>query len=50
MSSLTFNVCNNEITLKHFKIIKDGNTDNMPHLEIMEVILIHCNIVNDYYQ
>ena len=22
----------------------------MPHLEIAEVVLIHCNIVNDYQQ
>ena len=28
---------------------KDGNTDNAPHLEISEIALIHCNIVNSDY-
>ena len=32
------------------EIIKDGNGENMPHLEITEVILVHCNIVNNNYQ
>ena len=32
------------------KIIKDKNGENMPHLEISEVVLIHCNIVNIDYQ
>ena len=32
------------------KINKDGNSENMPHLEITEVVLIHCNIVNNDYQ
>ena len=31
------------------KITKDKNGDNVPHLEITEVILIHCNIVNNDY-
>ena len=22
----------------------------MPHLEITEVVLVHCNIINNYYQ
>ena len=30
------------------KIIKDENGENVPHLEITEVVLLHCNIVNDY--
>ena len=31
------------------KITKDPNGENMPHLEIIEVVLVHCNIVsNDY--
>ena len=34
---------NNEIT-------KDKNGENVPHLEITEVVLIHCNIVNNDYQ
>ena len=32
------------------KINKDKNSENMPHLEIIEVILVHCNIVNNNYQ
>ena len=26
------------------------NIENMPHLEITEVVLVHCNIVNNDYQ
>ena len=32
------------------KITKDENGENGPHLEIAEVVLVHCNIVNNYYQ
>ena len=32
------------------KITKDENSKNVPHLEITEVVLIHCNLVNNYYQ
>ena len=32
------------------KIIKDKNGQNVPHLEITEVVLVHCNIVNNDYQ
>ena len=32
------------------KITKDENGDNVPHLEINELILVHCNIVNKDYQ
>ena len=32
------------------KIIKDKNGENIPHLEIREVILLLCNIVNNDYQ
>ena len=32
------------------KITKDKNGENVPHLEITEVILVHCNIVNNDYQ
>ena len=28
------------------KITKDKNGENVPHLEIDEVLLIHCNVVN----
>ena len=32
------------------KITKDKNGENVPHLEIIEVVLVHCNIVNSDYQ
>ena len=32
------------------KITKDKNGENVPHLEIVELVLIHCNIVNNNYQ
>ena len=32
------------------KITKGKNSENVPHLEITEVILVHCNIVNNDYQ
>ena len=33
------------------KINKDKNGENVPHLEIVEVVLVHCNLVkNDYQQ
>ena len=32
------------------KINKDQNGENMPHFEITEVVLIHCNVVNNDYQ
>ena len=35
---------------KIIKVIKDENGENLPHLEITEVILVHCNIVNNDYQ
>ena len=31
------------------KITKDENGKNVPHLEITEVILVHCNNVNNDY-
>ena len=30
------------------KITKDKNGENVPHLEITEVVLVHCNIVHFY--
>ena len=30
------------------KIIKDNNGENVPHLEIAKVVLVHWNINNDY--
>ena len=32
------------------KITKDKNGENVPHLGISEVLLVHCNIVNNDYQ
>ena len=32
------------------KITKDKNSENVLHLEITEVVLVHCNIVNNNYQ
>ena len=31
-------------------ITKDENGKNVSHLEITEVVLVHCNIVNNNYQ
>ena len=30
--------------------IAKNNGENVPHLEITEVVLVHCNIANNYYQ
>ena len=32
------------------KITQDKNGENLPHLEITEVVVVHCNIVNSNYQ
>ena len=32
------------------KITEDKNGENVPHLQITEVVLVHCNIVNNDYQ
>ena len=32
------------------KITKNKIGENVPHLEITEVVLVHCNIVNNDYQ
>ena len=32
------------------KITKDENDENVPYLEITEVVLIHCNVVNNSCQ
>ena len=31
-------------------ITKDKNCNIVPHLEIVEVLLVHCSIFNNYYQ
>ena len=32
------------------KITKDKNSENVPHLEIVELVLVHFNLVNNDYQ
>ena len=32
------------------KITDEKNGENVPHLEITEVVLVHCDIVNNDYQ
>ena len=32
------------------KTTKDKNGENVPHIEITEVVLVRCNIVNNDYQ
>ena len=51
MQHRTFNKRDNEITWNYWnKITKDKNGENVPHLEITEVVLVHCNMVNNDYQ
>ena len=32
------------------KITKHKKGENVPHLEILELVLVHCNLVNNDYQ
>ena len=32
------------------KITKDKNGENVPHLEVVELVLVHWNLVNNDYQ
>ena len=32
------------------KINKDKNGEKVPHLQIAEIMIVHCNIVNNDYQ
>ena len=32
------------------KITKDKNGENVPQLEITELVLVHCNLVNNDYE
>ena len=32
------------------KINKNKNGENVPHLEVVELVLVHCNLVNNDYQ
>ena len=47
----SFNTQSNDITWRHTEnnMIKDKNNENVPHLEITEVVLVHCHIVNNDY-
>ena len=29
------------------KITKDKDSENVPHLEIVELVLVHCNLANN---
>ena len=32
------------------KITKDENGENVSHLEIVELVIVHCNLLNNDYQ
>ena len=32
------------------KINKDKNGENVPNLEVVEIVLVHCNLFNNDYQ
>ena len=32
------------------KVTEDKNGEKIPHLEIVELVLVHCNLVNNDYQ
>ena len=32
------------------KVNNDENGENVPHLEIIEVVWLHCNIVNNCHE
>ena len=32
------------------KITKDENGESLPYLEVTEIVLVHCNFVNNHYQ
>ena len=32
------------------KITRNKNSENVPHLEIVELVLVHCNLANNDYQ
>ena len=36
--------------LTESKITEDKNGENVPHLEVVELVLVHCNLVNIDYQ
>ena len=32
------------------KLTKDKNGENVPHLEVVELVMVHCNLVDNDYQ
>ena len=32
------------------KVTKNKNAENVPHLKITEVVLVHCNVIKNDYQ
>ena len=32
------------------KITKNKNGESVPHLEVVELVLVHCNLINNDYQ
>ena len=32
------------------KVTKDKNGENVPHLGVLELVLVHCSLVNNEYQ
>ena len=50
--SWAFNAWNDENTWKHWKKKKnkDKNSENFSDLEITDVVLVHCNIINNNLQ
>ena len=32
------------------KITNDKNGEDVPHFEITDVVLVHCNVVNNFFQ
>ena len=48
---MNFNAWSNEIAgSTENKITKEKNRENVPHLEITESVLVHCNTVNNDYR
>ena len=36
--------------MKNGYYLEDKNSESVPHLEILELVLVHCNLVNNDYQ
>ena len=36
--------------MEALKVTKDKNGEDVPHLEVLELVLVHCNLVNNNYQ